>query len=142
MAWHDSPALLRCIVGSSLLFAAVPVSGSDATGSMGFYKCSTIAWAHLTLDRFRGRPLEKTIVFTVWDHRRLEPSEKEWSDNEALECAKPDQCESATHARIRFSHLSSGKVSGDFAIEFRDGRKLEGSFRAKRIRPPKPIICD
>ena len=33
-------------------------------------------------------------------------------------------------------------MSGNFEILFADGRKMEGSFKAKYVKPREPIICD
>lgn len=33
-------------------------------------------------------------------------------------------------------------MSGNFVIVFGDGRKLEGSFKAKYIKPAGPFICE
>ena len=34
------------------------------------------------------------------------------------------------------------EMSGNFEIVFYDGRKLEGSFRAKYVKPSAELICE
>jgi hypothetical protein len=53
----------------------------------------------------------------------------------------------AKSSRIQVVHLSrhwwrTMEMSGNFEIVFYDGRKLEGSFRAKYVKPRAELICE
>jgi hypothetical protein len=84
------------------------------------------------------------IVLKIPVDRTLE-HDKDWIDVPAMECTGRDQCEVALGKIqiVRFWYLwRSIRLRGNFVVDFKDGRKLEGSFKAKEIRPPQTIICE
>ena len=60
---------------------------------------------------------------------------------QAAFCASRDHCENG-EATVLFRHLTDKKASGRFTIEFHDGRKEEGVFKASHEKQPKPFICE
>jgi len=72
---------------------------------------------------------------------------KDWIAVPGMECARTHQCDAVTKSKIQILHVSyrwskMKTVSGNFAVEFYDGRKLEASFKAKVRRPQAKIICE
>ena len=86
---HSGSALLRCIIGCSLLLTPPPTYGSDATGTVRFVSCDF--WQYrLELIRFQKRNLENGLAFKLPGY--LETN-KEWMevpmDARSADDAKP-----------------------------------------------------
>lgn len=75
-----------------------------------------------------------------------------WTDTTSGYCPS-DNCETVARAKYRIQHISTGifipfrgrrihGVSGDLIIEFSDGRRFEGIFRAKLRKPVVQFICE
>ena len=95
--------------------------------------------------RFRKQKLETTIAFTLPGFLNAFP--KEWTRVEGLQCVGLNACDPIPYSRIRIVRVShsrwrSMRLSGDFEVRLSDGRKLEGSFEAKEIKPSKDVICE
>ena len=138
---HSGSALLRCIIGCSLLLTPPPTYGSDATGTVRFVSCDF--WQYrLELIRFQKRNLENGLAFKLPGY--LETN-KEWMEV-PMDCPQRGRCETVS-GKIQILHVSYGRrsvsaLSGNFAVSYVDGRKLEGSFSAKGIQPATEIICE
>jgi len=132
-----SPARVSALPWMLLLSSAC-VFGSDATGVL-HPRCDHYYQYLLDITTFRGHRLEKTIQFHVLGENGFQLYANQWVDS-------PSQGD-AKFSRIRIVHLSHhwwrGTVmSGNFAIVFADGKKLEGSFEAKYVTPPSQFICE
>ena len=93
----------------------------------------------LDIPNFQGHRLEKTIQFKVLGESGLQLYANQWVDS-----PRQDDTE---FSRIQVLSLSrhwwrTMEMSGNFVIVFVDGRKLEGSFRAKYVKPPGEFICE
>lgn len=144
-------ALLKYAAWCSCLLFSPHATGSDATGTVRYYSCSQFRSYHLDLTRFKGRTQEKSIVFIIPGGGVLEQivHEKKWTAAEAMACAGPwpGVCESFVDSKIQTLRVTHRwkryrEVSGNFAVEFQDGRKLKGSFTAKFKLPRKPYSCE
>jgi hypothetical protein len=70
----------------------------------------------------------------------------EWLDELGMECAEADPC-ALFFSRIQVLHVSHDRgqilgLSGNFVIILDSGRKLKGSFIAKYVKLPQPLICE
>jgi hypothetical protein len=118
--------------------SSVRAFGSDATGVL-HPACGFPYQYLLDITNFRGHRLEKTIRFKVLGEYGLQLGANQWVDSPRDDDAKS--------SRIQVVHLSRHwwrtlEMSGNFEIVFLDGRKLEGSFKAKYVKPPGQFICD
>ena len=141
----DTP---KRIILCSLLLSAF-AHAVDATGVLRYEECGLMTANHLHLDQFRHHDLHKTVLLKL--PGPLEEAPKDWFDVPGMECIGPQQCIPAAKAKIqllRVSHRWWGRwikrtvVSGNYAVEFKDGTKLEGSFKAKVRNPTQKIICE
>ncbi len=93
----------------------------------------------LDITNFRGHQLEEPIRLKVMGESGLQLYPNQWVDS-----PRDDDVKSS---RVQVLHLSRHwwrtlEMSGNFEIVFADGRKLEGSFKAKYVRPSYPLICE
>ena len=121
-----------------LLMSSVRSFGSDAIGVLRPV-CGGPYEYLLDITYFRGHRLEKTIQFKVLGDYGLRLNANQWIDSPLQDHARS--------SRIQVRHLSrhwwrTMEMSGNFEIVFDDGRKLEGSFRAKYVKPPGDFICE
>jgi hypothetical protein len=63
-----------------------------------------------------------------------------------MDCPQRGRCETLS-GKIQILHVSYAwrsvrAISGKFVVSYIDGRKLEGSFSAKGIKPATEIICE
>jgi hypothetical protein len=131
------PKTLAC----GLLFFFLPTFAADATGFVRYEDCSISEGNRIHLERFQGKALRKPIIFKV--PMALAYVGTDFLEVHAMECTKPDNCEAAVKSRIQILHVSNvQEVSGNFFVEFQDGRKLEGSFNAIHFKPVKPLVCE
>ncbi len=75
----------------------------------------------------------------------LELYKNEWAEVQ-MDCPQRGRCETV-RGKIQILCVSQGRrivsaLSGNFAVTYIDGRKLEGSFSAKGIQPAEEIICE
>ncbi len=99
----------------------------------------------MELGRFQKKNLNKALVFKLPGDWTLK-QEKNWMEALGMECARAGQCEAAVKSKIQILHFSARwgrvRISGNFMISLKDGRKLEGSFSANGVRPSNKIICE
>jgi hypothetical protein len=93
----------------------------------------------LEITNYRGHRLEQPIQFKVLRDHSLELETNRWVDSPRDDDAKS--------SRIQVLHVSrhwwrTMEISGNFEIVFADGRKLEGSFQARYVKPPRPVVCE
>lgn len=96
--------------------------------------------------RFHKKDLEKTLAFKLPGDWVLE-HEKDWMEVPGMECTGLGQCETVVRTKIQILHVShrwrsARVVFGNFVVSLNDGRKLEGSFSARFIKPSAQIICE
>jgi hypothetical protein len=115
---------------------------------MRFASCSFFERYNLKLVGFKTEGSEKLIELKVPDEWVLE-HEKDWIEGSAMvECAPSSPCQIFARSRIQILHVSHGwrgslkSISGKFAITLIDGRKIDGNFSAKYIKPPTLGICE
>lgn len=146
---NDQSGSLKSIVCCLLLFTSLRADGADATGFVRYEECGLMVANHLYLERFQSHNLEKVILLKL--PGPLEEVPKDWFGVPVTDCSGPSQCTTAATAKIQLLHVSYlwwGKwrrrrqVSGNFAVQFPDGRKLEGSFEAKVRKSSTEIICE
>ena len=126
----------RAVFGALLL--TLPAFASDAIGVL-HPTCGFPYQYILEITDYRGHRLEKAIQFEVLGDYGLRLYMNEW-----VESRRPTD---AMSSRIQIVHVSRHwwrpmKISGNFEIIFRDGRKLEGPFKAKYVKPPSLLICE
>jgi hypothetical protein len=146
---------LKAFPAYLVLLASLPSLAVEAKGFVRPELCSLynpLGGNGLHLTSIDGhRPREPVVL--------VFPTEGAWyyllntsNDTTGAYCRSAD-CEPIGHAKFRIQHISQGifipfrgrriqGVSGDFAIEFKDGRKLEGSFRAKTRKLVTQLICE
>jgi hypothetical protein len=139
LTFDNRLALLRCVVGCSLLFMPPPTYGSDAAGTVRFASCDFLAALRLELVRFQKANLENPLVFKL-------PRNPKGVVGSAhgLPAARPmrDRERQDQILHVSYGRRSVSALSGNFAVSYIDGRKLEGSFSAKGIQPATEIICE
>ncbi len=138
--------LLGCILACSLLLSSPPAYGSDATGFVE-YGCSVFPY-RLALVRYRKQKLPNPIWFHLPRPEYLKEFTKDWAEGwDASQCGA-DRCEEIAKDKLQGVHASyrwrrwPRTFSGNFSIEYKDGRKLQGSFKAKFIKPKTQILCE
>jgi len=122
----------------TLLISSVSSFGSDAVGIL-HPQCGSPYQYLLEITNYKGHRLERTIKFKVLGESGLQLYANQWIDSPRQDDAKS--------SRIQILHLSrhwwrTMEMLGNFEIVFDDSRKLEGSFRAKYVRPPGDFICE
>jgi hypothetical protein len=144
---RNGQALLRRLTCCLLLFIPA-ASATDASGLMRPASCSFSERYRLRLIGFQTEGLEKALEFKVPDEFVLE-REKDWIDVPlTVECVPSAQCEILARSKIqilRVSHDWRGSlksVSGKFVVRLNDGRKIEGNFNAKYVKPSTLSICE
>jgi hypothetical protein len=132
------PSSLICALLCMLPLSSVIAFGSDATGTL--YPTCDFAYPYLLdLTTFRGHRLEKAIEFHVLGEYGFQLYANQWVDSRSPGDARV--------SRIQIVSMSSHwwramVMSGNFIVEFTDGKRLEGSFRAKYVKPPGDFICE
>jgi hypothetical protein len=84
--------------------------------------------------------LPKTIEFHVLGEIGFQLYANQWVDSRGPEGAKFSQIQI-----VQLSHhwWRGTVMSGNFVVVFVDGKKLQGSFKAKYVKPPGGLfICD
>lgn len=123
----------------ALLTSSAHAFGADATGVLR-PTCEYVYRYLLDIKTFRGHRFEKPIRFQVLGDYGLKLHANQWVNS--------PRNDDAQSSRIQVVHLSrhwwrTMEMSGNFEIVFADGRKLEGSFKAKYVKPPGgPFICE
>ena len=118
--------------------SSVRAFGADAVGVL-HPVCGFPYQYLLDITNFRGHRLENAIQFKVMGESGLQLYANQWVDSPRDDDAK--------FSRIQVLRLSRHwwrtiEMSGNFVIVFLDDRKLEGSFKAKYVKPPSPLICE
>ena len=136
---------LRCVICCLLLFIP-PAFARDASGSIRFASCSFSESYRLKLVGFQTEGVERALEFKVPD---VLEREKDWIEVPAMvECAQSAQCEVFARGKIQILRVSHGwrgslkSISGKFVVTFNDGRKIEGNFTAKYVKPSTLVICE
>jgi len=138
---------LRCTVCLLLVLNLVPLKayGIDATGLMRFASCNYVNQYRLTLTRYEKHNLEKPVVLELPGDWALTHLTKDWCDVSGTECSGDGRCETVA-AKIQGVRIHGWRgmsaISGNFVIERKDGKKLQGSFKAKYLKPAARIICE
>jgi len=148
---RNARRLLSGVMGCLLLFspaASAAASAKDASGSIRFASCSFFESYRLKLVGFQTAGAERALEFKIPEVSWLQ-REKGWIEAEAtVGCGPRAECELYGRGRIQVRHVSLGRgerlksVSGKFEVTFRDGRKTEGNFTARFIKPSKLPICE
>lgn len=147
--------MLRILLSCLILLGSVPSFGVRAKGFVRPESCSLynlLGSDGLHLTSIDGRRLRKPVVLKFPMEGAWYNLIDTWMDTTGAYCHRAD-CEPITHARVRIRHVSKGMfipfrgrringVSGDFNIDFSDGKKLEGSFKVKTRKPAVQLICE
>jgi hypothetical protein len=137
------------------LFASLPSVAVEAQGFVRPESCSLyepLRGDGLHLTSLDGQRPRKEVVLVFPNEGSWYYLLNTWYDTTGAYCPSGD-CERITHAKFRIQHIHSGTfipfrgrringVSGDFSVEFHDGRKLEGTFKAKARNPVQQLICE
>jgi hypothetical protein len=134
-----------------LLSAALPGLAEDATGYIPF-QCPMTGDSHLHLTRLNGRRLARELVLRIPYDFWAVFNPTEWFDYAGDDCSR-ENCEPLLHSRVQIAQVSRdrfmpfraryiNRMSGNFQIDLRDGRKLSGSFKAKLLKPPRGAVCE
>jgi hypothetical protein len=129
----------------AVLLAFAPAFGSDASGVI-HPTCDLPSGYQLDLTNYGQHRLEKTIRFRIYGVVGPQMFPNKWLDIHGVECGEADPC-AAYFSRIQILHLSYDRgqmlrLSGNVTLILDGGRKLEGSFTAKYVKPPQPLICE
>jgi hypothetical protein len=129
-----------------LLLLIPPASASDGSGSIKFASCSFSERYLLRLVGFQTGGTERSLEFKVPD---VLERERDWIEVPAtVECVQSAPCEIFGRGKIQIQGASHGwrgslkSISGKFVVTFIDGKKIEGNFAAKYVKPPTPVICE
>jgi len=144
--------LAYVVLSPLLLLAALPSSAVDARGFVRGESCSFSTGSRLYLESVDGHRLPKPIALSffsesAWDYILNDPL-----PNLPAGCPRADQCASVANASLTLRHVSRSVfvpfrarringISGDFTVQLSDGRKFEGTFKAKVRHPKTPLIC-
>jgi hypothetical protein len=136
---------LYCAALCVLLLGPVPAFGSDASGVF-HPTCDIIYGYQLELMRYAGHHLEEPIRFKIFGDMGLQMFPNKWLDEQGMECRDADPC-AGYFSRLQVLHVSYHRghilgLSGKVTIVLGGGRKLEGSFTAKYVKPAQPLICE
>lgn len=146
---------------AALFLAALSNAGfaqnapKPATGFVRPETCSlynTLGGDALHFTSINGRRPRKAVALVFPTEGAWYYLQNIWHDTTGAYCLGGD-CEPITYAKFRINHVSKGifvpfrgrridGVSGDFEIEFSNGRKLKGSFKAKTRKPVTQLICE
>ena len=128
-----------------LLLLLPSASARGASGSIKFASCSFSERYLLRLDGFQTEGTEKALEFKLPD---VLEREKDWIESPAtVECTQSRQCEIFGRGKVQILRVSHGwsgslkSIFGKFVVTFMDGRKLEGNFTAKYVKPSTPVSC-
>lgn len=139
------PFFLRRVI-CCLLLLMPPAFARDASGSIRFASCSFSDRYRLKLVGFQTEGVERSLEFEVPD---VLEREKDWIEVPATaECAQSAQCEIFARGKIQILRVAHGwsgslkSISGKFVVTFNDGRKIEGIFTAKYVKPSTLAICE
>lgn len=125
-----------------------PAPAADASGSMRLASCSLFERYRLKLVGFQTDGPEKALEFNVPDESILAQKKDSIEVEATVDCAPSAQCDIFGRGKIQIVRVSHGwrgglkSVSGKFVVTFKDGRKIEGNFTAKFIKPSTPQICE
>jgi hypothetical protein len=147
------PAVFALVLPTLMLLASLPVLAADASGFVRAEGCTYFSGYGMYLQRVNGSKLQTPIAFRIPQSYFWDNSVNEWSNVAAEECSATNPCETVTAGKIRilriprrFSILRRRRtirgLSGDFALELKDGKKLEGSFQTGLRKPVQKIICE
>ena len=152
LLYHGNRSMIRFLV--FVLMFTSSCFAVDATGFVRRERCGvlsnsdTLYLRHIRSHRSSGIVAIQFPTAMAWSALL-----NEWVDVEGKECA---ECKAVTNARIKITGISQNLfnplrplrgrvisgVSGDFTIEFADGSKEQGSFRAKLRKPDHLLICE
>jgi len=123
---------------STLLLLSFRAFGGDAIGVL-HPMCGFPYQYLLEITNYQGHRLEKRLQFKVLGESGIQLYANQWVDSPRQDDAKS--------SRIQIVHLSrhwwqTMAIAGNFEIVFEDGRKLEGSFKAKYVKPRGLFICE
>ena len=137
-----------CLV---LIVSSVPLYGKSS-----YIKpegCGLMSAEHLHIQKINDHKLVNQIVLYLPGEGAWEDMENSWFDVQGTQCLKSGHCENAAHAKIQILHVPrkfSSRwgarviqgLAGNFSIEFKNGRKLRGSFDANERTAAKTLICE
>jgi hypothetical protein len=147
--------LLKVFASYLVLLVSLPSFAVEATAFIRAESCSLynpLGGNALHLTSIDGRQPKKPVVVVFPTEGAWYYLLNTWNDTTGAHC--PDRkCEPIAHAKFRIQHISKsifvpfrGRIingaSGDFSIELADGKKLEGSFKAKTRKPSTQLICE
>jgi hypothetical protein len=114
---------------------------------MRFASCAFSERYRVNLVGFQTDGSEKALEFNL--PAFFLEQEKVWIEVDArVECVPATQCELFGRGKIQVLRTSHGwrgglrSISGKFVVTFHDGRKIEGNFSAKYVKPSKLMICE
>jgi hypothetical protein len=134
--------LWRIAVLSVVVLAPAESGPADAEGTVRWAGCEIFREWALELGRLNGRNIETKLTFRLPRPGALPPTE--WIEAKT-ECTLAG-CEDAK-GRFQLLRWSDGRhglksISGRLQVEFKDGRKWEGSFSAKGVPLRSTSICE
>ena len=133
------------------LIVSIPVAAATAIGYVPF-TCPMSGGSELHLTKLDNKILRRELVLIVpQQHLWGAVDPKEWYDSPSKDCSS-GECEPTRFSKVQFLHISyrsrfpfvrrGTRISGNFEIDLRDGRKLSGSFKARLRNPPKHGRCE
>ena len=140
--------LARSLNAVCCLIVAVSacVYAADATGTVR-PTCHTLAVEYLAeLTRFHGQHGDKVLRIYLGTAWWIENYLNQWTDADSAECTSDGHCEVPVESRVRLERRFGGwahrTFSGRFYMQFKDGRKIEGSFSAGYVNPNNDFGCE
>jgi len=146
---------LRGLVAFLALLTAARCFAAEAKGFVRLESCPVYRLLEadgLHLTSLDGRRPAKPVVLRFPTEGAWYNVLNSWIDTSSDYCPG-DNCEAVVHAKFRIQHISKGiilpfrgrrihGVSGDLVIEFSDGRRFEGPFRANVRKSVTELICE
>lgn len=143
--------LARNIACLTLIISSLPLYGKNSY--IELHRCDLLNGEHLFIEKLGNQALSKYLKFELPQEGSWEQMQNTWSDVDGLQCSNATNCEPLTHAKVQILHISQSfpfpwkyrrvkEISGNFSVEFKDGRKLNGSFDANVRKLPKGMECE
>jgi hypothetical protein len=142
----------RPIAIAVLMLTTSSSFAGEANGFLRRESCSFLDSYRLHLIDFDDRKLDKPIVLKFPGQGAWYSLVNTWQELVGEDCTRSYQCQGITHAKVYVEHVSRAAlphlgarriiaISGKFELEYSNGRKLEGSFRAKTRQPEHRMDC-
>lgn len=132
--------LARKIACLALIISCIPLYGKNSY--IKHESCTFLESEHLHIHKVNNHELVNELVFYLPGSGSWEDMGSAWFDVEGSECSESGDCKAAAHASVQILHIRRKSLSGNFSIEFQDGRKFSGPFDANEKNERKSLFAN